>query len=502
MSGLAPFQARLAGGARASITSTRPADHDRLDEEALDRCWSANDFTALERIRDDPWSLGDAEPLAAIAHLAKRMREHREFLIAVIFSPGKVLCRLLTWSRRPESAAAPDQVPVNSWIGMCWAAEAAWRVIIGDLDGPAYAAGDAALWRPVAARTRFLVLSEPMRWRAAPPGSWWWPDADEAFGGSGVLGRALGPESWNELTGRCREARREWQDCLDSYQSHPLLSQVKPGELEQELRTLVFRDGHARPLGLSVQPLAERSALTAEDTALIADAVEQHLLPRFALLAVARLALHDHSRGWQAARIGFAASVLLTGLGSVACAAGLLVYPAVWLAAACYALICGGVLVLAPGWGSMWLLRMPAASTVGVIALIALLAGGWPGKPPGGWLAAVTLAAAAAGYLLIEVRNHGAAPWAALRRALGVAVIGVAHAVMVSLIGLVAVAPAFVPSAGRLGDIWQRPGYERAGLLLALAAAWCLAVGVFSQILWEDRPITAALAHLSWRRGR
>jgi hypothetical protein len=74
--------------------------------------------------------------------------------------------------------------------------------------------------------------------------------------------------------------------------------------------------------------------------------------------------------------------------------------------------------------------------------------------------------------------------------------------VMVSLIGLVAVAPAFASPAGRLGGIWRQPGYGRAGLLLALAAAWCLAVGVFSQILWEDRPITAALAHLSWRRGR
>jgi hypothetical protein len=149
----------------------------------------------------------------------------------------------------------------------------------------------------------------------------------------------------------------------------------------------------------------------------------------------------------------------------------------------------------------MWLLRMPAASTVGVIALISLLAGGWPGHPPGGWLAAGTLAAAAFGYLLIEVRNHGAASWAALRRALGVAVIGAAHAAMVSLIGLVAIAPAFASSAGQLGGLWKHPVYGHAGLLLALAAAWCLAVGVFSQILWEDRPITAALAHLSWRRG-
>lgn len=40
--------------------------------------------------------------------------------------------------------------------------------------------------------------------------------------------------------GMCWVARREWRDFLDSYQSHPLLSQAKPNELEQELRALVF----------------------------------------------------------------------------------------------------------------------------------------------------------------------------------------------------------------------------------------------------------------------
>jgi hypothetical protein len=329
---------------------------------------------------------------------------------------------------------------------------------------------------------------------------------DRVPGGSRILNRVFGDSSWNVLVARSQEARRAWKQCLDEYQSHPLLSQAKPAELERELSALVFRQAGSwrhrmAPLGLSVRSPAERSALTAEDRGAIADAVEQHLLPRFAILTVARLALHDDRRGWQVARVALAMCVLLTGLGSVACVAGLLIYPAAWLAAACYVLICGGVAVLPAGWGSMWLLRMPAASTVGVIALISLIAGGWQGKPLGGWLAAGTLAAAAVGYLLIEVRNHGVAPWAALRRGLGVAVIGALHAAMVSLIGLVAIAPAFALAAGQLGELWKHPGYGHAGLLLALAAAWSLAVGVFSQILWDDRPITAALAHLSWRRG-
>ena len=48
---------------------------------------------------------------------------------------------------------------------------------------------------------------------------------------------------------------------------------------------------------------------------------------------------------------------------------------------------------------------------------------------------------------------------------------------MVSLIGLVAVAPAFVAAAPQLAALWRHPGYGHAGMVLALAAAWCLAVG-------------------------
>jgi len=349
------------------------------------------------------------------------------------------------------------------------------------------------------------VLSEPSRWRAEKD-AWWAPPSDRIPGGSRVLSRVFGASSWNVLVARSQEARRAWKECLDEYQSHPLLSQAEPAELERELRALVFRQAgswrlRTAPLGLSVRSLAERAALTAEDQGVIADAVERHLLPRFAILAVARLALHDDRRRQRVARILFALGVLLTGLGWVGYAIHLDVHPAVRLAAACYALICVGVLVLPSGWGSAWLLRMPAASAVGLVALISFLPGTWLGAPPGGWLAAATLAAAAFGYLLIEARNHGAASWAALRRTLLVALIGAAHAVMVSLIGLVVVAPAFISSAGQLGRLWQHPGYGHAGVVLALAAAWCLAIGVFSQILWEDRPVTAALAHLSWRRG-
>jgi hypothetical protein len=154
---------------------------------------------------------------------------------------------------------------------------------------------------------------------------------------------------------------------------------------------------------------------------------------------------------------------------------------------------------LGSSWSGVWLLRMPAASAVGVIALVSFLPGDWLQRPADGWLAVLALSAVSYGYLVVEARNHGVAEGASLRRALAVAAAGAAHALMVSLIGLVIVAPAFANSGPGIASLWRHPGYRHSGLELALATAWCLAVGVFSQILWDDRPITAQLAHLSWR---
>jgi hypothetical protein len=482
---LSRFRDRLAGGVHDSLARTRPGDRDVRDAQVLGG-WPAGKFPVLNGIRDVPWDPGD-EPRATIDRLTSELAADRKLLTAVIFSPDRLLDRLAGLGGETERDMA------DCWLGMYWVAEAAWAVIKG---AGGRTPDDAAVLRPVAARLRFLVLSEPMRWRARPAGPW---TADPQFGGNGIFGRALGPGSWDRVVDSCREARHEWQGCLDAYQSHPLLRHADPQELERELRTLVFRDDDGDPLGLSVAPLGERAGLTADDSAVITDAVELHLLPRFAIAAVARLMLHDDSRHQQRLRALIAAAVVSCGLGAVGYAADLQVHPAVRFAAACYVLVGLGVLVLPAGWGTMWLLRMPAASAVGIIALVAFLPGGWLQTPPGGWTAVVVLVAVAFGYLLIEVRNHGVARLAAAPRALLVIVIGAVHAVLVSLIGLTVVAPAFVADGGQLNKLWTHPGYEHAGMVLALAAAWCLAIGVFSQILWDDRPITAPLAHLSWR---
>ena len=68
---------------------------------------------------------------------------------------------------------------------------------------------------------------------------------------------------------------------------------------------------------------------------------------------------------------------------------------------------------------------------------------------------------------------------------------------------MVIVAPSFVNDHKSLRDLFSdHHQVAHARTVVALAAGWCLTIGVFSQILWDDRPITAALAHLQWRRER
>ena len=439
--GLTGFRDRLRRGIGSAAARGRPADLEFRDDRAL-QDWPGNAFAALEDIRDVPWSPG-GEPFATIEKLTAKLQAERPFLAAVLFSPHMLLNRLLS------SYGVREQGPVDTWLAMCWTAEAAWSAVTDGLPAAAgYAEGDAGLLLPLAARLRFLVLSEPMRSRAQTTDGWWVWAPDRVPGGSRALGRTFGESSWHLLVARCQEARRAWRGYLEVYQSHPLLSQAKPAELEGELAALAFSHGHSwglrAPLGLSVRSLAEYAPLTAEDKAVLADVTDQHLLPRFDLPGVARLALYDDSPWRRWARVLLADAVVLAAAAAVICTALLLVHAATIAAAACYLLIFLGVLFITPGWGAMWLLRMPAASAVGIIALISLLPGRLLGAPPEGWVAVAALAVVSFGYLLVEVRNHGVARGTALWRALLVALGGAAHALMVSLIGLVVVAPAFV----------------------------------------------------------
>lgn len=524
--GLDQFRDRLRGGIYPAIRRNRPASQDEWDRRGL-QGWPG-EFPHLG-IRASAW--GDRSAARVIGIVTQRMRTRRSSLAAVLFSPDLVLDTL-----RNRSGGGSADLDIDTWTKMCLIAEAAWEAVTkGEFEDPAYAAGDAELLRPVAARVRFLVLTEPMRWRGETAGSCWAPEEDDTeLEEGGVLNRIFGPDSWHLLVARSVEARRAWLDCLDVYQSHPLLSQAEPGELEQELAVLVFRQPRAgfslrapMPLGLLVRPLAEPAPLTTADKSLVREVTDRHLLPRFALSAVIRLAFPgdrsfvdpgllrhrlaavirlalpgDGSRDARSrVRSGLTAALaVLAALAAVGLTVvGVHLHQATIAAAVFYLLVCIGVVIFGSDWAAVWLLRMPAASAVGIIALVSFLPGDWLRRLTDGWLATLALTAVSFGYLVMEVRNHGVARWASMRRALVVTAVGAAHALMVSLIGLVVVAPAFVGSGPQFASLWRHPGYRHAGMLLALATAWCLAVGVFSQILWDDRPITALLAHLSWR---
>lgn len=496
LGGLTGFAERLLGGAGDTLTSTRPGYADINDKDAL-RNWPGNLFAALDRIRPGSPDAED-EPEETIERIAEQLRSQRKLRAVVLFTPETALRRLR------ESVEESGKGLVNTWVAMCWTAEAAWRAT------DRLPEGDSELLRPLAARLRFLTLSEPMRWRGVLRSSWLGWEADLTSMSGGITSRTLGPDSWLRLAGLAQESRRAWQQCLDTYQSHPLLSQATGREIEEELAALLYRNSppgligllqgeRAAPLGLSTMLLGGAAALTPEDKTFAADVVDRHLLPRFALGDVIRLGMFDDVRWKRWARRLTAGAVAGTAVAAVCCGFLLLALPAVILAAVCYGLICVGFVLFSPGWGAIWLLRMPAAAAVGFVALISL-SGSWITSQPRGWAAAGTLVAVSFGYLLVLARNHGVGPGWSMLRALMVVIIGAVHAVLVSLIGLTAVGPAFAGGGNALLNVWRQSGDARPDMMLMLAAAWCLAVGVFSQILWDDRPITAPLQHLDWRK--
>lgn len=490
---LSGLRDRLRSGIYPVMQRSRAASSAGRDGDALAEPWPESYREALARLRDDPWQDPDA-PARAVSDLSQRLRGRRPLLIATLLNPVAVLDHIESRAPRPGTAV------VDSWAGMYWLAQAAWDAAGAGLPaGAGFAPGETDLLRPLAARLRFLIGSEPMRARAQRHAWWTRGESDFEYSYSGLLARTLGDDSWHQFAGACREARRAWLDCLNGYQSHAYLSQASPAQLEEELSAVVFRSArYGQPLAISQVWLADTAPLDAADRAVIDEIAERHLLPRFDLRSAAALALHDNSKGGRIARRALAAAALAAGLGAAGCAAALLIHQATWVASGCYLLIAAGVVAFGPSWAAPWLLRLPAAAAIGIIALITFLPAGWLSTPLGGSIAATALAAAAFGYLVVEVRNHGVAR-AALLRAAAVAVIGAVQALMVTLIGMVAIAPAFAQHARAFAGLWDRPGYGHAGMVLLLGTTWCLAVGVFSQILWDDRPITAPLAHVSWR---
>lgn len=478
------FRSRLAAGVLPAARATRPGDWETRDSDAF----KAADIVPL---------LGPLLPLEGAAHVDRgnveealdRVELCRTRLITLLFSPDHVLetvaSAFVTEGHIPE--------PARVWSWMCWITEAAHRHLHTST------APDAYLMRPLAHRLRFLVLSEPFRHRRDPV---WAGDPGES---ADPCGNAFGHRTWSLLALRAEEARRDWLATLNTYQSSPLLSGVGSDALDAEL-VLTVADGWSRRSRFSIshRPLDEPAGPTVRDNAVLGHIVHRHLLPRFRILHVARLAPPAGRDRWRAAVLALASAAVLTAaVGGFA--SGHWFHTGAALAGLTYVVLITGVVKQGPLWAAQWLLRYPAAAAFGLFALLALPMNWWSDPHPRWGVAAAALVVGAFGYLVVEVRNHNVSGRQALRRAFGVLLAGAVHAFLLSLVVLVCVAATYTEAdpdgAGRISlhHLWHTTGL--AWQVLALATAWSLAVGVFSQILWDDRPITAPLAHLTWNDG-
>lgn len=470
---LRPLHDRIAGGVFPTAAGLRTgADQPDLLESVfasdplrlLTRAAGRSDNSRPETVQD------------RLDELATGLSARRSALLAVLFGSPAVLLG--------NAADAADAV--EAWQRAAWLAEATWRAT------EQAGVDDRQLLEALAARLRFLVLSEPFR---HPGSAEWFRPHLPIDGAESSVARTFGSGAYPELVSRARQARWSWQRCLDEFQSHPVLADAPGTALEAELDTLAFRDeSRARLLAVTNRRAGpdDRGRPTGIDVALADDVLERHLLPRFRLGRVARIAAAGAGGRWLALLVAAA------GIG----AAGLAVvrpWVGAWTGAAAYAVLLLGVIAFGRLWATQWLLRLPAAGAVGLLLLTALAPTWWTLHR--GRTAAAALVLASFGYLAIEARNHGVGALAAVARAAAVIAVGAVHAALVATLGLVAIAPAYADTGNLLGELWATGARGDQVSVLGLGAAWCLATGVFSQILWDDRPITAPLAHLRWRRG-
>ncbi len=324
-------------------------------------------------------------------------------------------------------------------------------------------------------------------------------------------------DSEQEVASAARRARADWVDVLDRLEEFPTLARdlhdpVVEAQwlVERRLSTSLLPDGDPAGIGVPVSGVP-----TPDDHEVQRHCVRNHLLPRFVLGTSWQVA-------WRlASRFGRMMTVVAGGLFTLAVLAALggaytLVPYGVFIAAGAAALGYTAVLIAAVTDRSLswpWLLRQPASGGAGLLVLISLGTGWWQGSAKHGatvseqWLAgasAAVLLMVGSGYLILEAVNHGVRPLR--RRVAAVAGTGLLHSVLVSVMVLAVLLPAFVDHGPDLAGCWAHGHCAAATLppwlLIAVTSAWAYAAGVFIQIVWDDQPITAPLAHLRWRSGR
>jgi hypothetical protein len=324
----------------------------------------------------------------------------------------------------------------------------------------------------------------------------------------------------NDDTGRlialARQARDDLLAVLATIDDYPQLA-GRIGDVEADARDLAAVPVTQTRLGLD--QLDEKAG--AEDRAdppgreAVRFTVTRLLLPRLAWGTVTATMRRTASRA--ALRFSAAALAAVLIAAVLALLASILAWSWAYTAAAstaggAYLLVAAATIADArAAWP--WLLRQPASAAVGLLALAAFgpnwwYTGGASGHTAPAVLAAIGLAAAALAYLYIEAAQHGLRGGRLYGRPVLVGLFGLIHGLLVSLIGLRFLLPVFAaaPAGGPSLSCWYavHSCHGRAlaaPLLIALAAAWSFAAGVFLQIVWDDQPVTAPLTHVRWRRG-
>ncbi|MGH3403009.1 MAG: hypothetical protein ACRDRJ_10990 [Streptosporangiaceae bacterium] len=389
------------------------------------------------------------------------------------------------------------------WSTLVEIYEACYALAADDGSGTALAGGlphAARLAAAHLARTRWRLLSVPFTGSGRPS------DKD--------LRRV------NDDTGRlvalARQARDDMLAVLATIDDHPQLA-GRIGDVEADARDIVAVPVTQTRLGLD--QLGKKSGAEDRDDPPGREAarfaVTRLLLPRFAWGTVTATVRRSACRAALRFSAAALAAVLVTAV--LALLASILSWSWAYTAAASTA---GGVYLLVAfatiadarvAWP--WLLRQPASAAVGLLALAAFgptwwYTGGASGHTVPAVLAAIGLAVAAVAYLYIEAAQHGLRGRRLYGRPVLVGLFGLIHGLLVSLIGLRFLLPVFAaaPAGGPSLSCWYavRSCHGQAlatPLLIALAAAWSFAAGVFLQIVWDDQPVTAPLTHVRWRRG-
>jgi len=419
------------------------------------------------------------------------------------------------------------------WKELVWACEAGVRVLGPRSEDPA-----SARLLLVAEWTLFLALSAPLR---VVPGAWadtpWGVCDDHTDDGQQcdtvvrilsvvgveqdlVAGELQESQSMSYLA-RVRQLRARLADTVLHFQDSPLLRECSPANLERIASLLVFAgttgtEQFTIPDRLPHHP--ERPVEGKRDVRVtrgadspqrpgseLGELVESFYLPRFAIATAWRAAAaHRHWRwGTGASGIVGALCVIVAAVLFVIGEPG-----GLWavFATAAAPLIYVPFAVAPKIVAMTGLLRVAPSVAIGVLLVMTLDRQWWgiDGDALSSrqymW-AAIILTLLAFGYLYTEARGHDVGWAQAFGRAGAVFVIVALNALLVTLVALAWIFPVFSASGGEsiLASLSSvSPGRRLAELLAVVSLA--SVVGLFSQVLWDEKTITAPLAHMSWRR--